>query len=106
MAQGTDLGVTLQADTLAPVAGGPVRTVSAVIPLGGIPTQVQQQVVVVADPSGVLIESAIPILTAMLEVLKNHNLLLEEIRACQTAFMGFPIIDQENVAVSPPTISQ
>lgn len=47
-----DSGVTLQTDTLAPVPGGPVRTVLATVLINGVPTQVQMQAVVLCDASG------------------------------------------------------
>lgn len=103
---GTPTGITIQSDTLAPIAGGPVRMLTTTVPLQGVATQVQQQVVVVADPNGVLVDNPVPVLNAMLEVLKDQNAILEELRAMMASFVGWPVVDQGAAPTSIPTLTQ
>lgn len=51
-----DQGIALQTDTLSPVAGGPVRTLSLMVPVNGVMTQVQAQVVMISDSTGNIID--------------------------------------------------
>lgn len=48
--------VQLQTDTIGTAPGGGIRTITATVMVNGVPTQVQMQVVAIADPAGVLID--------------------------------------------------
>lgn len=51
----TEQGVPLQSDQLSTVPGGSIRTVTVTIPVNGVPTPVQMQVVSIADENGVIL---------------------------------------------------
>ena len=50
-----EAGVPVQADTLSTVPGGPIRTLTVTVPVNGVPTQVQMQVIAIADENGVIL---------------------------------------------------
>jgi hypothetical protein len=47
--------VPLQQDTLTQLPGGGIRTITGMVMINDVPTQVQMQVVTIADPSGALL---------------------------------------------------
>lgn len=77
-------GISVQSDTLAPVSGGPVRTILATVLINGVPTQVQMQVVALADERGIPFER--PPAAALYD--RKMLNVLYDIRALLCNFMG------------------
>lgn len=95
-----DSGVSLQADTLSTVPGGPIRTAGVFITVGGLQTQVQQQVVTLADKNGVLVGDQFePLLASIADSQLRTLVLLADLRTMLGFFTGMPIVDN-NVAIS------
>ena len=89
-------GVSIQQDTLSPVAGGPVRTIQGTVLINGVPTTVQMQVVVFADQNGVLTApppDSTVVLTDLLAVMKDVRTLLSQ-------WLGVGVIDQTVTVVT------
>jgi hypothetical protein len=85
-----ELGVNLQQDTLSNVSGGPIRTITAVTPINGVPTQVQMQVIAVADGNGVILGSQ-PDYT---DLLRDNLAVLKDVRTLLSAWLGLNVTDQ------------
>ena len=65
--------VPLQQDTLSTLPGGGIRTITATVMINDVPTQVQMQVVALADPSGALLAGStnLDVLAAILDELRE-----------------------------------
>lgn len=93
-----DQQIQLQSDTIAPIPGGGIRMATATVMIGGMPTQVQMQVVTLADGTGVLV--GIPDNTAWQRAVLSE---LHEMRKLMAMFMGIPILDTDDIpAISSP----
>lgn len=103
----TEAGVSLQQDTLSPVAGGPIRTINVWVPnAAGQLVQVQQQAVVLADPNGVLVADPNPAFAQMIVILEDIKEVAEDLRMMMAAFVGTPVIDNQQTVPSNPNITQ
>lgn len=83
-------GIGLQSDTLSPVAGGPIRTMLVTTLINGVPTQVQMQVVAIADERGVPFEP--PLQAGTYD--KNIYSCLRDIRSLLSFFTGVAIVER------------
>lgn len=93
----SERGISLQQDTITNVDGGPVRVLQGVANVNGVPTQVQMQVVVLADGDGRLVpvyDDPTPVLTDLLAVMKD-------IRTLLSFQMGLAVSDQTTTPVQP-----
>lgn len=89
-------GVSLQQDQLSNVAGGPARTILTTVSINGVPTQVQMQVVSIADERGMLFEA--PVNNAV--VLEDILAVLCDIRTLLSFRMGLSVSDQTKTPVN------
>lgn len=79
--------IPLQSDQLSLVAGGPIRTIIATIPINGIPTQVQMQVVAIANADGIFEDQQNPYINQIqFEILTT----LKDIRRIVAQLAGIP----------------
>jgi hypothetical protein len=85
-----ELGVALQQDTLTNVSGGPIRTITAVVPINGVPTQVQMQVISIADANGVIVGAAPDNTQLLLDTLA----VMKDVRTLLSAWLGLNVVDQ------------
>jgi hypothetical protein len=86
-----EIPVPLQTDTITTAPGGGIRTITATVMINGIPTQVQMQVVALADPNGVLVDdhTAAHIQFATLRELR-------EIKRLLALMAGVPVFEAED----------
>lgn len=90
-------GVSLQQDQLTNVAGGPVRTIATTVSINGVPTQVQMQVVSLADERGVLFDPP----ERNEAVLEDILAVLYDIRTLLSFQMGLSVTDQITTPITP-----
>lgn len=101
MTQPQESPVQLQVDTVAPApgsssTGGGVRTIVMTVPVNGVPTQVQVQVVAMTDGQGNIVDTFAPDRYEM-AILQE----LRELRKLISSFLGVapvfePLYMQEN----------
>lgn len=92
-------GVSLQADSLSTVPGGPVRFIQMSMPISGQQTLVQAQVVAVTDANGVVLDWN-GYSTQMNDILDE----LRELRKLIALWMGVPVISRTTIDEDTPTI--
>ena len=93
-------GVALQTDQLQPVPGGGVRTVTVMVPINGVPTPMQMQVVCIADANGVIADA--PYLPR--EVVSDIINVLKDIRVMLAKLSDTPFTDSQLSQVNNPGI--
>lgn len=93
----TERGIALQQDTITNVDGGPVRVLQGTAIINGVPTNVQMQVVVLADADGRFVPAQ-PDNTA---ILLDTLAVLKDIRTLLSFQMGLSVTDQTTTPVTP-----
>lgn len=97
----TETGVSLQADQLATVPGGPVRFVTMQVPINGVLTTVQAQVVAMTDANGQVLDwSYQPSSNQLADVINE----LRELRTLIATWMGVPVVNVPIVGEMQPNV--
>lgn len=86
----TERGIALQQDTLTNVDGGPVRVLQGTAIINGVPTNVQMQVVVLANADGQFVPVPEDPITALEDILA----VMKDIRTLLSFQLGLSVTDQ------------
>lgn len=94
-------GVPLQTDQLSTVPGGAIRTVTVTVPINGVPTPVQMQVISIADENGVIFGQPYEPRQLLGDIANT----LRDIRVMVSKLSEMPFVDnQENRFDNPGVI--
>jgi hypothetical protein len=93
-------GVPLQTDQLSTVPGGSIRTVTVTVPINGVPTPVQMQVIAIADANGVIADNP-PNMTGLFSDILD---VLEDIRVAVFRLADMPFSDSANPSTDIPGV--
>jgi len=96
----TEQGVQLQSDQLSNVPGGAIRTVTVTIPINGVPTPVQMQVVAIADENG----NIAPVPYEPRQLLGDIANILRDIRVMVSKLSDMPFVDNQEGRFDPPGV--